>query len=54
MSKQSKYLVGQTVLEVKDAISILLAQAQPTEEPLLIEEGYEAFNIPASPWRSCE
>ncbi len=45
MSKQSKYLVGQTVLEVKDAISILLAQSQPAEEPLLIEEGYETFNI---------
>jgi hypothetical protein len=45
MSKQSKYLIGQTVLEVKDAISVLLAQSQPAEDPLLIEEGYETFNI---------
>jgi len=45
MSKQNKYLIGQTVLEVKDAISILLAQSQPAEEPLLVEEGYETFNI---------
>lgn len=45
MSKQGKYLMGQTVLEVKDAISVLLAQSQPAEEPLLIEEGYETFNL---------
>ena len=41
MKKRRKYLVGSTVLEVKDAISIFLAETQPTGEPILIEEGYE-------------
>jgi len=45
MEKRRKYLVGSTVLEVKDAISIFLAETQPTGEPILIEEGYETFNI---------
>ena len=45
MNTQSKYLAGSTVLEVKDAISIFLAETQPTKEPILIEEGYETFNI---------
>lgn len=45
MSIQEKYLAGRTVFEVKDAISIFLAESQPTEQPLLIEEGYGNFNI---------
>ncbi|MHC4743242.1 MAG: hypothetical protein ACYS8Z_15110 [Planctomycetota bacterium] len=45
MSIQEKYLAGNTVFEVKDAISISVATSRPTEEPILIEEGYENFNI---------
>ena len=45
MSIQEKYLAGNTVFEVKDAISIHVAESQPTDEPVLIEEGYDSFNI---------
>jgi hypothetical protein len=45
MSIQEKYLAGRTVFEVKDAISLLLAESQPSDDPTLIEEGYGSFNI---------
>lgn len=38
-------MAGNTVIETKDAISISLAESQPTDEPILVEEGYESFNI---------
>ncbi|MBN2138014.1 MAG: hypothetical protein JW720_09415 [Sedimentisphaerales bacterium] len=45
MNKHNNYLAGNTLLEVKDAISSVIAESQPTDEPVLIEEGYERFNI---------